>query len=334
MTAVPAAPPLPRRRFLFIARDTRTAWLYLIPAFVVMGIITFYPLVFQTWMSFTDFQLRNLRPGAEAPPLVGLDNYIRIIQDNLNIPNFAFFRMVAFNLWWAFANVVLHVIFGVAVAVLLNTEGLRFKRFYRAIFILPVIIPPIIVATVWKNMFDPNAGFIGLSIRAFGGLIGLDPAVAGANWLTADVEPLPLMPLAFFALLMANTWLGWPLNAVVATGALQSIPKELYEAAEMDGANFWQKFRNVTVAYLKPAMLPYAIYGFVVTFNLFHLSYFMSGGSPFGKTELLVTQAYRLVNELRLYGIAAAFAVILFFILLTITVITTRLSRATAASDF
>ncbi len=333
MTAVSAAPPQPPRRSRLIARDTRTAWLYLIPAFVVMGIITFWPLVFQTYMSFTDFALRNLRPGAEAPPLVGLENYVRIIQDNLNIPNFAFFRIVAFNLWWALANVVLHVIIGVAIAVLLNTEGLRFKKVYRAIFILPVIIPPIIVATVWKNMFDPNAGAIGLGIRAMGGLIGLDPSVAATNWLTTNFEPLPLMPLAFFALLMANTWLGWPLNAVVATGALQSIPKELYEAAEMDGANGWQKFRNVTVTYLRPAMLPYAIYGFVVTFNLFHLSYFMSGGGPFGKTELLVTQAYWLVNEQRLYGVGAAFAVIMFFILLAITVVTTRLSRATAASD-
>ena len=88
------------------------------------------------------------------------------------------------------------------------------------------------------------------------------------------------LPLAYFALLTANTWLGWPLNSVVATGALQSIPGELYEAAEMDGASAWQKFRNITVPFLRPAMIPYAVYGFVVTFNLFYLTYFMSGGEP------------------------------------------------------
>jgi arabinogalactan oligomer/maltooligosaccharide transport system permease protein len=120
---------------------------------------------------------------------------------------------------------------------------------------------------------------------------------------------------------------------VVATGALQSVPKELYEAAEMDGANAWQRFKTVTVTYLRPAMLPYAIYGFVVTFNLFYLSYFMSGGAPFGKTELLVTQANRLVNEQHLFGVAAAFAVIMFFILLAITLITNRAARATASYD-
>jgi arabinogalactan oligomer / maltooligosaccharide transport system permease protein len=130
-----------------------------------------------------------------------------------------------------------------------------------------------------------------------------------------------------------NVWLGVPFMIVAMLGALQGIPGELYEAAEMDGASSWQKFRTVTITYLRPAMLPYAIYGFVVTFNLFFLSYFMSAGQPFGRTELLVTQAFRLVSERRLYGIAAAFAVILFILLLVITVITNRMAKATARYD-
>jgi len=124
-------------------------------------------------------------------------------------------------------------------------------------------------------------------------------------------------------------WLGWPLNAVVATGALQSIPGDLYEAAEMDGANWWQKFRTVTIPFLRPAMLPFAIYGFVITFNLFVLPFFMTGGEPFGRTEILVTQAYRLVNDRQLYGVAAAFCVYLFFLLLIVTLITNYLGKAT-----
>jgi arabinogalactan oligomer/maltooligosaccharide transport system permease protein len=120
---------------------------------------------------------------------------------------------------------------------------------------------------------------------------------------------------------------------VVATGALQSIPNELYEAAEMDGASNWQKFKTVTLPFLRPAMVPYAIYGFVVTFNLFYLSYFMSGGNPAGKTELLVTQAYRLVQERRLFGVAAAFCVFMFFLLLVITIFTNKAAKATASYD-
>jgi arabinogalactan oligomer/maltooligosaccharide transport system permease protein len=334
MTAVAAQLPAPRRKPRF-SRDTRTAILYLAPAFVVMGLITFYPLLFQTYMSFTDFALRNLRPGAEAPPFVGLDNYIKILSSQLSIPNFEFFRLIFFNLWWALSNVAIHVVIGVLVAVTLNTDGVRFKRVWRAIYILPVVIPPIIVATVWRNMFDQEYGAINQILAVIGGAFAIPPEVFQINWLRDPVDPIPFipLPLAYFALLAANTWLGWPLNSVVATGALQSIPGELYEAAEMDGASPFQRFKTVTLTYLRPAMLPYAIYGFVVTFNLFYLSYFMTAGQPFGRTELLVTQAFRLVNEQKLFGVGAAFAIIMFFILLAITIVTNKLAKATARYD-
>jgi arabinogalactan oligomer/maltooligosaccharide transport system permease protein len=330
-TAVAVAPPRRRRR---IRPETRLALLYVLPAFLVMGIITFYPLLFQTWMSFTDYTLENLPPRGVPPAFVGLDNYVRVLTTDLNLPNYDFVRIITFNLWWAFSNVVIHVVLGVLIAVLLNRAGLRFRGFWRALYIVPVVIPPIIVATVWANMFDRDSGAINLALQGVAALLRLPPETFQADWLRQVQDPIPgltFLPMAYFALLIANTWLGWPLNSVVATGALQSIPKELYEAAEMDGANSWQRFRTVTIPYLRPAMLPYAIYGFVITFNLFYLSYFMSGGGPFGKTELLVTQAFRLVTEQRLYGVAAAFAVIMFFILLGLTLITNRVAKATAS---
>ncbi len=283
-------------------------------------------------MSFTDFQLKNLS-GKVAPNVVGLDNYIQILQSKLNIPNFEFLRLLFFNLFWAFSNVVIHVILGVAIALLLNANGLRFKRIYRAVFILPVIIPPIIVATVWRHLFDQDNGAINMVLQGIGVLFKIPPDAFKLDWLGQVNDPIPFipLPLAYFALLAANTWLGWPLNSVVATGALQSIPPDLYEAAEMDGANAWQRFRVVTLPFLRPAMLPYAIYGFVVTFNLFYLSFFMTNGGPFGRTELFVTEAYKLVNDFQLYGVAAAFSVMLFFLLLAITLVTNRLARATAS---
>lgn len=312
-------------------RTNRTAYLYLIPAFLVMGIIVLYPLLFQVWMSFTDYTVTNLRAASPPPNDVGLKNYVDVLSSALAIPNFSFVRLILYNLWWAFSNVAIHVVLGVGIAVLLNTKGLWFRRFYRAMFILPVIIPPLIVATVWKNMYDADYGAVNLLLAGAGKFVGLPADVFHIDWLRQVADPIPFipLPLAFFAMLVTNTWLGWPLNSVVATGALQSIPNELYEAAEIDGASAWQKFRNITIAYLRPAMIPYAIYGFVITFNLFHLAYFMSGGGPFGRTELLVTQAYRLVNDQKLYGVGASFAVIMFFILLAITLVTNRLARAT-----
>jgi len=231
--------------------------------------------------------------------------------------------------------VILHLILGVGIAILLNSPGLRFKKFYRALFIVPVIIPPLIVATVWRDMFDTNNGAINLGLAGIGALFKIPAAAFHIDWIRQVKDPIPFIPLpmAYFALLAANVWLGWPLNSVVATGALQSIPNELYEAAEMDGAGNWQKFKTVTLPFLRPAMLPYAIYGFVVTFNLFYLSYFMSAGNPNGRTELLVTQAYRLVNEQNLYGVAAAFSIFMFFLLLIITIVTNRAAKATASYD-
>ncbi len=297
-----------------------------------MGIITFYPLLFQTYMSFTDFGLKNLS-GKVPANLVGLDNYSDILQSKLNIPNFEFLRLLFFNLFWAFSNVIIHVILGVAIALLLNTKGLRFRGFYRAMFILPVIIPPIIVATVWRHIFDEDNGAVNMILAGIGTLFKIPPDAFKIDWLGQPEDPIAFipLPLAYFALLTANSWLGWPLNAVVATGALQSIPPDLYEAAEIDGASRWQKFKTVTLPFLRPAMIPYAIYGFVVTFNLFYLSFFMSGGGPFGRTELFVTEAYKLVSDFQLYGVAAAFSVLMFFLLLFLTLVTNRMAKATAS---
>jgi arabinogalactan oligomer/maltooligosaccharide transport system permease protein len=308
-------------------------YVYLLPALVVMGVITLYPLIYQVWMSFTDYGIQNLRAGSAAPNWVGAQNYIDVLSSELAIPNYYFVRLLLYNLVWAFANVTIHVILGVGIALLVHTKGLWFKRFYRSLFILPVVVPPIIVATVWKNMFDAQNGAINQLLALTGGLVGLPASLFGADWLRQVEDPISFipLPLAFYAMLVTNTWLGWPLNAVVATGALQSIPGELYEAAEIDGAGRWQQFKNVTLVFLRPAMIPYAIYGFVITFNLFHLAYFMSAGGPQGRTELLVTQAYRLVNDQRLYGVGASFAVIMFFILLGITLVTNRMAKATAS---
>jgi arabinogalactan oligomer/maltooligosaccharide transport system permease protein len=340
MTALTAR--LPGLRARRTGGNQRAAYLYLVPAFIVMGFITIYPLLYQVYMSFTDTELKhlNIRLGL-TPDFVGLQNYVDILTSALAIPNFDFLRIIIYNLWWALSNVALHLILGVGIALLLNSRGLWLRKFYRAMYIIPVVIPPIIVANVWAHMFDPDGGAINLLLAGVGSLIGMPASTFHIDWLRQVAPPFPgilpsvqggpdlSLPLAYYAMLITNTWLGWPLNSVVATGALQSIPNDLYEAADMDGASSWQKFRNVTLAYLRPAMVPYAIYGFVITFNLFHLAFFMSQGGPNGKTQLLVTQAYYLVNSNQLYGVGAAFAVIMFFILLVITLITNRLTRAT-----
>lgn len=311
-------------------------YLYLLPAFAVMAIITFYPLIYQLIVSFTDFQTKDLRFGLASPELnfIGLKNYIDILTGGLPVQNFEFLRVLVYNFWWAITNVMVHVPAGVVIAVLLNTPGLWFRKIYRAVYILPVVVPPIVVATVWRNIFDEQYGAMNQFITAFAQLFGsLDPV--RIRWLTEYTPPLPWLlptgplPLAYYAMMIANFWLGWPFMTVVATGALQSIPKDLYEAASIDGATGSQQFWNITVPLLRPAMIPAAVYGFTLSFNLFAFVFFMTGGGPARSTEILVTFAYDLVRNLRLFGAAAAFSVFIFIVGLIVFLITDRITRAT-----
>jgi arabinogalactan oligomer / maltooligosaccharide transport system permease protein len=317
-------------------RKTITPYLYLIPAFLVMSVITFYPLIYQLIISFTDFQTKDLLRGLASENLnqVGLKNYIDILTGGLPVQNFDFFRVLTYNLWWAVTNVALHVPAGILIAILLNTPGLWLKRIYRSLYILPVVVPPLVVATVWRNIFNEQYGAMNQFLTSVAMFFGsMDPV--RIRWLESFTPPITwLLPngpltLAYYAMMIANFWLGWPFMTLVATGALQSIPADLYEAADIDGASGYQKFRNITVPLLRPAMVPAAIYGFTLSFNLFNFVYFMTAGGPARSTEILVTFAYDLVRNLRLFGAAAAFAVIIFVVALVIFLITNRLTRAT-----
>ncbi|TAH53868.1 MAG: sugar ABC transporter permease [Chloroflexota bacterium] len=352
--------------------------------------------------------------------MVGLANYANILFGGLAqvLSGFDFWRILTFNLVWTFVNLIFHVAIGVGVAVLLNQEGFKFKRFYRAFYIIPWAMPALVSAMIWRNMYDDQSGALNQLLRALG-------LPGGTRWLLQVEPPFPwippiiqvpawtnpffflflflllfiipyffrwvrerwliftiiwaialeiiffflltpilnlfggpagnaatgatsvvtlggLFPLSFFAVLIANIWLGWPFMMAVATGALQSIPKDMYEAAEIDGATSWQSFWNVTVPLIRPAMIPAIIIGMTMTFNQFSVIYFISAGGPLHSTEILVTQAYRLVNEVtinvpgvgnvRPYGYAAAFAYIVFAVLATITLITNRITRATQSA--
>jgi arabinogalactan oligomer / maltooligosaccharide transport system permease protein len=311
-------------------------YVYLLPAFLIMGVITFYPLIYQVIISFTNFDTKHLLLGLNSPDLkfIGLKNYIDIFTAALPVENFNFFRVLLFNFWWALSNVALHVPAGVLIASLLNTEGLWLKRIYRAAYILPVVIPTLVVATIWQNIFDERYGAMNQLLANIGAYFGHTGPVY-IRWFEEIKPPIPgFLPgapltLAYYAMMIANFWLGWPFMSVVATGALQSIPRDLYEAAAIDGATGNQQFWNITVPLLRPAMIPAAVYGFTLSFNLFNFVFFLSGGGPARSTELLVTFAYNLVRNLRWYGVAAAFAVIIFVVAMVVFLITNRITRAT-----
>lgn len=310
-----------------------TPYLYIIPALLVMTIITYYPMAYNLWMSFTNYGIANLRVNSPPPDFVGLQNYIDILTGNIAIPNFDFWYTLAFNLWWTFSNVIFHVSIGILIAVILNTQGLWFRGIYRAIFVLPIVIPTLVVGTVFRNMFDADYGAFNQMLTWFGSFIGLPPVQL--RWIDQVDPPVPFLPLplAYFALLITNIWLGWPFMTIVASGALQSINKDYYEAASIDGASGTRQFFSITLPLLRPAMVPAAMYGMIITFNLFNLIYFITQGGPLRQTDILVTTAFNLVNAQRLYGVAAAFGVFVMLILIAITIGTNRISKATESYD-
>jgi arabinogalactan oligomer/maltooligosaccharide transport system permease protein len=323
-------------------KESRTAWLYILPAGLVMIFITMIPQLYQVYMAFTDYRVKNLRfilfdPSTwekYAPTFVGLQNFVKILTNQLNIENYNFGRLVLFNVTWTVVNLFFHVVLGVAIALALNRKFLIGRRVYRALFVLPWAVPGYITALTWANMYDDRFG-------AFNQLLGVVNGWLGTNlptdtkWLTVTNPPiggpLSFLPLAFYCVLLANIWLGWPFMTVIATGALQSIPAELYEAASIDGASGWQQLWRITVPLIRPAMVPAIMLGTIMTFNQFNVIYFISKGGPFGRTEILITQAFKLVYEQRLYGVAAAFSIVVFFVLLIITLLQNRVTRATEA---
>lgn len=308
------------------AWESRQAYIYILPAFIIMAFITFYPIGYQVWMAFTNFRLEHLR--TQNPDFIALQNFVQILKSGLPVPNFSFGRILVFNIVWTFVNVFFHTALGILIALALNSEALPGKRIYRSIFVIPWALPALISGMVWHNMWHEQFGAINMLLQELG--------MAGdIRWLleTDPVVNLPqiglVLPLAFFAVLIANVWLGWPFMMVIATGALQSIPQELYEAAEVDGASRWQQFWRITLPLLRPAMVPAIMIGIMMTFNQFNVIYFVTGGGPIGLTEILVTQGYKLVNPQGWYGVASAFNIIVFIILGIITLITNRISQAT-----
>jgi arabinogalactan oligomer/maltooligosaccharide transport system permease protein len=288
---------------------TRLAYLYIAPAALLMAAITFYPMLYGIWMAFTNFGPEHIRH--QNPDFVGLANFWQLMAGGAEL-NASFPRVLGFTLLWTVANLVFHVTIGVALALLLNREGLRGKRVYRALLILPWAVPVYVTALVWRNMFDAQSGALNLLLQGFG--------LPGVEWMAS-------FPTAFAAVLLTNIWLGFPFMMMVATGGLQAIPKDYYEAASIDGASAWTQFWTITVPMLRPTMLPAITLGAVWTFNNFHVIYFVSRGEPFGATEILVTQAYKFVDPMGLYGVASAFSLLIFFILFGLTQLNMRLTR-------
>lgn len=290
-------------------RANKTALGFLAPAMFAMLVLVAAPFLIGIVLGFYDHHHGTWT-------FVGLSNFGEILSgggrpldDPLN-----FWFILGVTVLWTVANVILHVTIGVLLALLLSRKWVRARGMWRMLFILPWAIPNYITALIWKGMFTGEYGAVNSILHAF----GLSDVSWFGSWATA-----------FSANVITNTWLGFPFMMVVALGALESIPRELYEAAAVDGASAWQRFRHITLPHLKPALGPAVALGSIWTFNMFNVIFLVSGGAPGGSTNILVTDAYRWAFERgERYGMSAAYATIIFLVLLLWTVFGTRMVRS------
>jgi len=300
----------------------RVAYAYIAPAMIGMLVLVFFPFFYGIALAFTDTTLFNeQQPFRER--WIGLGNFFAILGDFdivkttvegtvVNYQNFYWTLMM--TVIWTVTNVTVGVTFGFLLALALNTEGFKGKTVYRVLLILPWAIPNYITALVWRGMFHPQFGVINQFLQ----MLGLEPV----RWFDGVVS-------SFMTGLVTNGWLSFPFMMVVILGALQSIPRDMYEAAEVEGATRWQQFKRITLPLLRPTLVPAVVLSVVWTFNMFNIIFLVSGGEPGGANEILITKAYKIAFEQYQYAYAAAYSTVIFIILLAYGYFQTRVTRAT-----
>ncbi|MEZ4339875.1 MAG: extracellular solute-binding protein [Sandaracinaceae bacterium] len=286
-------------------RESMPAYRYVAHAAVAVGLLVILPLVVGAATSFFAGHGTDMY-------FVGGANYWDILTARGGdlLGHGSFWLVLLVTVLWTALNVGLHVAIGVALALLLHRPYLKLKGLYRVLLILPWAVPNYVTALAWRGMFHFEYGAVNTLLAA----LGVEPVSWFASWTTA-----------FGANVATNVWLGFPFMMVVTLGALTSIPKDVYEAAAVDGANAWQRFRLITMPLLGPFLAPAVAMGSVWTFNMFNVVYLVSGGEPDGGTEILVSEAYRWAfTRGNQYGYAAAYAVLIFVILTIGTRLTAR----------
>ncbi|MCX7921951.1 MAG: sugar ABC transporter permease [Clostridia bacterium] len=259
------------------------------PAVLVLIIMVGYPLFYGVRLSFTNMSLRYFL----NPKFIGLDNYTRIFAD------VELYKITLRTFVWTFINVFFHVSMGMFLALILNRK-LPFKNFFRVILMIPWAMPQYIAVITWKNMFRSEYGAIDIILNKIG--------ISGLSWLSDG-------NLMFVAAIITNIWLGVPFMMTTFLGGLQSIPQEMYEAGDMDGIKAWSKLRHITLPLMRPVMVPAAVLGMIMTFNMVNVIFIISDGTGVDSTHILVTKVYKDAFTYFSYGKAAAMSVIIFLML-------------------
>jgi multiple sugar transport system permease protein len=294
-----AAPAARRRRTARRRRDGLVPYLFVLPAILYLGALLAYPVVINVVTSFQHLTAINLLRG--DAPWVGLRNYRTALHDPL--AGSAALHSVEYT------AVAVTVQMGLALCLaLLYSQAFPGARSLRSLYLVGYAIPVVVSAEVFRWMLDGRTGFVNWLLQA----VHLQDPDNPVYWLADTYTALP-------ALMGVQVWLGVPFTMIALTAGLTVIPAELYEAARMDGAGAWARFRYVTWPHLRPTFFTVAVLTVIFCFKSFDLVWIATQGGPAGASEVLPTLAYRLVFQQFQFGEGAAVLNAVFLVLLILS---------------
>jgi arabinogalactan oligomer / maltooligosaccharide transport system permease protein len=302
--------------------DERFHVTMLLPTLIGVTTFTLLPTLFMILIAFTNFDA-NVTPGQQLFEWVGFANFTGIFGGSGEIA-VRFWPVMSWTLMWAFFATFSNYIAGILLAILINKKSIKFKKVWRTIFIMTIAIPQFVSLLAVRNLFSEFGPINGM-------LLDLGVITAPMRFLsTATNIWTPRLTI-----LLINLWVGIPYTMLMTSGILMNVPKDLYEAATVDGATKWQLFRNVTVPYVIFVTTPYLITSFVGNITSFNIIFFLTGGGPnltpgyvAGSTDLLVTWLYRLTIDNNQYNVGSVIAIMTFIVTATGTLLSYRRSKA------
>lgn len=280
--------------------DKTFPYLLISPGVFLLIFVVVFPLLFMCFLAFTNYNLYNA-PPRHLLEWVGFDNFKSLVT--VPIWKTTFFNVLTWTIVWTLVATTLQIALALLLAIIVNHPLIRFKKLIRTVLILPWAVPSFVTILIFAAIFNDDFGSINNDILQ--PLFGIAPA-----WLN---DPF----WAKVALILIQVWLGFPFVFALFTGVLQSISSDWYEAADMDGASSWQKFRNITFPHILFATAPLLIMQYAGNFNNFNLIYlFNKGGPPVsgqnaGSTDILISWVYRLTFDMQNYNMAATISLII-----------------------
>jgi multiple sugar transport system permease protein len=283
----------------------RNAFFFLAPALIAIGVFFFIPVIAAFILSFTDFDIYSLA-NLQYARFVGFKNYSRLFEDPL------FWKALKNTLYFLLLGGPLSIAVSLAAALLLNSKLVRFKTFFRLAYFAPVVTTLVAISVVWRFVYHPRFGLLNYALSFVG--------IGNIDWLG---DPNWAMP----AIILMAVWKNFGYNMIIFIAGLQNVPRELYEAASIDGASPWQQFKAITLPMLAPTTLFIAVITMIGYFQLFAEPYVMTQGGPLNNTLSIVLYMYQQGFRWWNMGYSAALAFVLFAFILVGSLIQSRIQK-------